>query len=74
MNDSEPMVLDIPKENPPNSLSNAIATATVRVIFVGFLVPDRFHRRSDANAAADIFVRRSAHLSGVEEERFSRCG
>jgi hypothetical protein len=38
---------------------------------LGFLVPDRFHRRGSANATADIFVRRSARLSGVEEERFS---
>lgn len=38
---------------------------------MGFLVPDRFHRRRDANAVADILVRRSTRLSGVEEERFS---
>jgi hypothetical protein len=35
------------------------------------LFPDRFHRRGDATVTADIFVRRSARLSGVEEKQFS---
>jgi hypothetical protein len=36
----------------------------------GFLFPDSVHRRGDTAATADIFVRRSTRLSGVEEKQF----
>ncbi|KAI0004477.1 hypothetical protein BJV74DRAFT_377469 [Russula compacta] len=56
MSDPEPMILDLPKENTPKPPSKTRA---------------RLKPRTDATATAEIFVRRSARLSGTEQKRFS---